>query len=93
MCIKIPWGIRPEVERRNRIKLSVAAFAYEVVGQSIMSDAEFDTLARAIRPHVATGKSNLDAFFLSQFSPDTGMWIHKHPELAKIESLYYRHYH
>ena len=92
MTIRVPWGIAPEVERRNRIRLSVAAFAYEVVGESIMSDAEFDALARSIRPSVVTGKFNLDAFFLSRFSPDTGMWIHQHPELAKVETLYYKHY-
>lgn len=92
MSIRVPWGTGPEVERRNRIRLSVAAFAYEVVGESIMSDDEFDALARSIRPSVATGKFNLDAFFLSRFSPDTGMWIHQHPELAKIERLYYKHY-
>lgn len=92
MSIKVPWGTTPEVERRNRIQLSVAAFAYEVVGESIMSDAAYDALARSIRPSVATGKFNLDAFFLSKFSPDTGMWIRQHPELANIERLYYRHY-
>lgn len=88
----IPWGTQPEVERRNRIRLSIAAFAYEVVGDSIMSDAEYDRLARSIRPSVLTGKFNLDAFFLSRFSPDTGMWIHQHPELAKVRATYERHY-
>lgn len=92
MHIKLPWGTTPEVERRNRIRLSVAAFAYEVVGESIMSDAEFDRLARSIRPSVLTGKFNLDAFFLSRFSPDTGMWIHQHPELDKVRALYERRY-
>lgn len=88
----IPWGTAPEVERRNRIRLSVAAFAYECVGESIMSDAEFDALARSIRPEVMTGRFGLDAFFLSRFSPDTGMWIHQHPELSKVRDLYERHY-
>lgn len=92
MHIKLPWGTTPEVERRNRIRLSVAAFAYEVVGESIMPDAEFDSLARSIRPSVMTGKFNLDAFFLSKFSPDTGMWIHQHPELDKVRALYERRY-
>ena len=90
--IKIPWGLTPEVERRNRIRLSVAAFAYECMGDSIMSDAEYDRLAYSIRPQVMTGRFNLDAFFLSRFSPDTGMWIHDHPELAKVRDTYERHY-
>lgn len=92
MSTKVPWGTTPEVERRNRIQVSVAAFAYEVMDESIMSDAAYDALAQSIRPSVATGKFNLDAFFLSKFSPHTGMWIHDHPELAKIERLYYKHY-
>ena len=92
MSTKVPWGTTPEVERRNRIQVSVAAFAYELMGESIMTDDEFDALARSIRPEVMTGRFNLDAFFLSRFSPDTGMWIHQHPELAKIEQLYHDYY-
>lgn len=88
----IPWGTQIEVERRNRIRLSVAAFAYEIVGESIMTDAEFDRLALSIRPQIMTGRINLDAFFLGRFSPDTGMWIHQHPELPKVRDLYYRRY-
>lgn len=88
----IPWGTQIEVERRNRIRLSVAAFAYEIVGESIMTDAEFDRLALSIRPQITTGRINLDAFFLGRFSPNTGMWIHQHPELAKVRDLYYRRY-
>ena len=37
-------------EIRNRIKLSVAAYAYEFVGDSIMSDHEYDELSRKINP-------------------------------------------
>lgn len=92
MSTKVPWGTTAEVERRNRIQVSVAAFAYELMGESIMTDDEFDALARSIRPEVMTGRFNLDAFFLSRFSPDTGMWIHQHPELAKIEQLYHDYY-
>lgn len=88
----IPYGTQIEVERRNRIRLSVAAFAYEIVGESIMTDAEFDRLALSIRPQIMTGRINLDAFFLGRFSPDTGMWIHQHPELSKVRDLYYRRY-
>lgn len=92
MTVRIPWGTTPERERRNRIRLSVAAFAYELMDSPIMSDAEFDALARSIRPEVMTGRINLDAFFLSRFSPDTGMWIHQHPELGKVEQLYHDYY-
>ena len=37
-------------EIRNRIKLSVAAYAYEFKGDSIMTDHEYDELSRKINP-------------------------------------------
>lgn len=52
-----------EIERRNRIRLSVAAYAYEYKNESIMSDAEFDALALQIDPSVSTGNRKLDTFF------------------------------
>lgn len=91
-AIKPPWGSQQEVERRNRIRLSVAAFAYEVMDAPIMPDYEYDELARSIRPSVATGHNVLDVFFRFTFSPDTGMWVHHHPELDKLARLYERHY-
>lgn len=91
-AIKLPWGTAQEVERRNRIRLSVAAFAYEVMDTSIMSDAAYDKLARSIRPAMPTGNNVLDVFFRFVFTPDSGMWIHHHPELPKLAKLYERHY-
>ena len=37
-------------EIRNRIKLSVAAYAYEFEGDSIMTDHEYDELSLKINP-------------------------------------------
>lgn len=81
-----------EIERRNRVRLTLAAYAYEFENESIMSDGEFDELAKKIRPELSTIQSyhvptqierykKLDKFFQTEFSPDTGQWIHKHPEL------------
>ena len=50
-------------EIRNRIKLSVAAYAYEFVGDSIMSDHEYDELSRKINPNEETGNDMMDKFF------------------------------
>ena len=86
------WGSKVEVERRNRIRLAVAAYAYEFRNTSIMSDGEFDELAKQIDPTVATGHAVMDRFFATQFQPDTGQWIHKHPELGKLVNLYQKHY-
>ena len=79
-------------ETRNRIKLSVAAYAYEFKDNPIMSDADFDELASKIDTSVSTTNPRLDYFFAQNFQPDTGMWIHKHPELSKIDYLYERYY-
>lgn len=80
----------PEV--RNRIRLAVAAYAYEIAADPIMSDAEFDKLARSIRPRELTGASLPDLFFLESFEPHTGSWIHDHPDLTGIARLYETHY-
>lgn len=96
------WGSVIEIERRNRIRLAVAAYAYEFCGDSIMSDGDFDKLALKINPSLPTVENymwdkvqvarykRLDEFFRNEFSPDTGQWIHKHPELAKVAEYYFK---
>lgn len=79
-------------ERRNRIRLSVAAWAYEHSYRSHLTDKQYDELSRAINPRMATGNPRIDFFFKTHFDPDTGLWIHKHPELEKLEQLYMRVY-
>ena len=79
-------------EIRNRIKLSVAAYAYEFKGDSIMSDHEYDELSLKINPNEKTGNDVMDKFFKTQFQPDTGMWIRSHPEIKKLEYLYKKYY-
>jgi hypothetical protein len=53
-----------------------------------MSDGEYDSLSRHIDTKVKTGNKRLDEFFSNVFEADTGMWIHKHPELNRIKCLY-----
>ena len=79
-------------EIRNRIKLSVAAYAYEFKGDSIMTDHEYDELSLKINPNEKTGNDVMDKFFKTQFQPDTGMWIRSHPELKKLDYLYKKYY-
>jgi len=85
----IPTDI--EVERRNRILLSIYAYAYEFENESLISDAEYDKLSYSIRKDMATGNKALDRFFNREFAPHTGQWIHKHPELDKLKALYFQH--
>tara|TARA_R110001583_G_scaffold936_2_gene8165 strand:+ start:1455 stop:1712 length:258 start_codon:yes stop_codon:yes gene_type:complete len=79
-------------EIKNRVKISVAAFAYEYLNSPIMSDADFDSLAQQINITKQTGNKTLDTFFEKYFTPDSGVWIHKHPEKNKLEYLYKEYY-
>jgi len=72
-------------QRRLRMRLSVAAYTYEFDSESVMTDEEFDRDCKLVRPEVDTGHSTLDKFFREKFSPDTGQWIHDHPELELVE--------
>ena len=79
-------GINQEI--RNRIRLSVAAYAYEMEDNPIMGDYEFDELSKTINPAEKTGNKKMDNFFKKHFNPDTGMWIRFHPERQKIKWIY-----
>ncbi|WP_422048075.1 DNA ligase LigA-related protein [Shimia sp.] len=86
------WGSPVEIETRNRIRLSVAAHSYEMHSRSFLSDAEYDALSREIDLSISTTNPKLDNFFREHFHPDTGMWIHKHPDRAGLEKLYQKFY-
>lgn len=88
----VSWGSKIEIERSNRIRLSVACYAYEVENDPILSDEEFDSLCISIDMDVDTGNILLDNFFRNEFNPFTGLWIYKHPQLDKIKNLYNRFY-
>lgn len=59
---------------------------------SLISDSEYDSLARMIRPELSTGNDTLDQFFREKFVSCTGMWIYDHPEIDKIKALYEKYY-
>ena len=84
------WGSEIEVERRNRIMVSLWAYAYEFKAVSLVDDHTFDAVCLTINPWTSTGHAALDDFFAGEFDPSTGMWIYKHPELDKLERLFER---
>jgi hypothetical protein len=79
------WGRPSERERRTRIRLCVAAYAYEVLGAPVMSDAAFDALALTSDPSITTGR--FDEWWRAEFQPHTGQWIHTHPDLSGVARL------
>jgi hypothetical protein len=83
-----------EVERQRwlRIRLAIAAYAYEHRADSIMSDAVFDSLSQEVDVTIDTGNPRLDKFFREKFDPSTGAWIWNHPELRRITELYEQHF-
>lgn len=78
------YNILVDLETRKRIKISVAAYAYELLGTPVMSDEEFDALAYSIDLKIDTRRPDLDAWFRRNFEPHTGMWIYGHPEKSKL---------
>ena len=82
-----PYGFEVCQETRNRIKVSLAAYAYEVLGESIMTDAEYDKLAKSIKLDIDTRRPDLDKWFRRNYVPYTGSWIHGHPEKPRLHQL------
>jgi len=82
------WGTPVEVERRRRIMVAAAAWAYERHSDPIMTDEEFDRECAAIDLTVDTGNAAMDAWFRANFSPHTGQWVNSHPNKAGLERIY-----
>jgi hypothetical protein len=81
------WGSIVEVETRRRIHVAAAAYAYEIEGSPIMPDATFDEMCRQVDLAVDTTRPEMDVFFRAEFSPDTGMWVHIHPDKPGLARL------
>jgi hypothetical protein len=79
-----------EYQRRIRIRLAVAAWAYEFMNDSIMPDAEYDRLSLEVDSSIETGNKVLDRFFKEEFDPSTSLWVYKHPHKGKLKKLYYQ---
>ena len=88
------WGTPVEVERKNRIKVALAAYAYEHRSTQIMTDTEFDQLCLKIDPSVDTGDKIMDKFFREEFGAHTGQWIWKYPKSKtnRLFQIFEKHY-
>jgi hypothetical protein len=84
------WGSPVEIERRNRIRVAVWAFAYELMNDTLVPDEVFDRVALQIDPKMPTGNLTLDKFFAAHFDPSTGMWVRRHPDLKGLAKAYAR---
>lgn len=75
-------------ETRLRIRLSVAAWAYEVHADPLMSDAEFDDLSLRVDLSKATSRPDMDEWFRQNFVPHSGVWVRSHPDQNGLETVY-----
>lgn len=82
-----PWGSPVERETKNRVHVAAAAYAYEVEGQPVMSDAEWDDLAKSIDLSIDTTRPEIDKWFRREFQPHTGSWVHRHPDKAGLRRV------
>lgn len=82
-----PYGDIVCLETRKRIRVSLAAYAYEIMLESIMSDHEYDELAKSIDLSIDTRRPDLDKWFRKNYKDYTGSWIHSHPEKARLDQI------
>ncbi len=75
-------------EKHRRCLISLWAFAYEIKSESLVPDHVFDKACREIDTSIETGNARIDQWFKDNFDPNTAMWIHRHPELKRIEKIY-----
>lgn len=75
------------VETRNRILVALAAYSYEILSSPVITDSEYDSLAKKIDPSLETNNSEMDFFFKTEFGPNTGQWIYKHPQKEGLEKI------
>ncbi len=83
----MPWGSPVEIERRRRIQVAVWAYAYEMLSESLVSDDTFDAESKLIDLSVSTGNTKMDLWFKANFTPDTGMWVRRHPGAARLKQI------
>ena len=79
------WGSPEEVERRSRIRTTLWAYAYEMDSSPLATDQQFDEECLKVNLDQPTGYPLLDQWFRENFTPYTGQWIHKHPDLPAVK--------
>jgi hypothetical protein len=83
------WGGEIELEKKRRINVSLWAYAYEFLNESLVEDYIFDAECLLVKPEIETGSFIEDKFFKNEFTPSTGMWVRKHPDLTGLAFVYW----
>jgi len=75
-------------ETRNRLKVLLWAYAYEIKNEHMVSDAEFDRVCKEIDLTKTTDRPDMDEWFIQNFDPSTGIWVHSLPDAEKKKLAY-----
>lgn len=67
-------------QKMYRINVAVYAYAYEIMNNPIASDSHFDNTCKKIDLKIPADNAELDKWFMKNFDPCTGQWIHKYPK-------------
>jgi len=92
MLVDGPQPNRVEIEIARRERIVAAAYAYEIMSESFMTDAQYDAQSKLINPAIDTGDEVSDRFFREKFAEHTGSWIYEYPDLHKVRHLYFTKY-
>lgn len=76
-----------EEERRDRIRVALWAYAYELQADPLVSDDVFDKVCLEVDLNIKTGH-DMDEWYEENFEPHTGQWIHKYPNLDRLKEIY-----
>jgi hypothetical protein len=76
-----------EKVRRDRILLSIYAYAYEIRNTPLVDDATFDKLAMELDTTTETGNVEMDTFFREKYTPYSGIWVLDHPSFDLLERV------
>ncbi len=79
-----------EREKQRRELLTLWAYAYEIMSDSLVPDEVYDREAKKSEKYLPTDNPVLDEWWFNNFDHNTGMWIHNHPALEKIAERYKR---
>lgn len=79
---------------KERIEVTIAAYAYEFLNESFLTDFEYDELCKKVKEniHIKTGNKKWDKWFIKNFNADSGMWVHNHPDKSRLKFLYNEYY-
>lgn len=70
-----------------RIKVALAAYAYEILNTSVISDSQYDHYSSLINIAQSTDNKELDLWFKNNYTKESGMWIHRYLNKERLHNM------